>query len=257
MSPSTPIDHGRLLTTLDDEAELVLRTCEGVTPDAPVPTCPGWTVSEVVRHVGSVSRVALGWLRTGSRPHEWQSDPVAGQTVRGYLRDGVAELSGLLARHDPAEPAGSWWDADRSHGFWYRRMAHELTVHRVDVQLAAGLDVSDIAEDLALDGVDEALSLWFGHRLRRMGVTGTRSASVTVRAGEHAWAVDAGPDGTTVRPEPERAATARGETDAVVSGTAVSVYLWLWGRAGPGAVTVEGDDDAVGQLWALMRLATR
>lgn len=49
-----------------------------------------------------------------------------------------------------------------------------------------------------------------------------------------------------------------GRSDVTVCGDPVQTYLWLRGRAAPGMVSVKGmDEDAAGQLWALLRLATR
>lgn len=248
------VDHGRFLETLGLEVELLTESARHAAPEAPVRTCPGWAVGDVVRHLGSVYRVVVSWLAHWRRPTDWQRSPVAGQPVEAYLRTGLAELTGALEGHDPDEPAATWWPADPTYGFWRRRMAHETIVHRVDVQDAAGVEVSPIADDLALDGVDEALALWFGQRLPMIGLAGTREGLVAVRAGGHSWIARAGPAETSAwrcsAEETERAA-------ATVSGTPSAVYLWLWGRGGPGSVVFEGDEDAAGQLWALLRLATR
>jgi uncharacterized protein (TIGR03083 family) len=254
MVDGAPIDHGRFLNAIGHEAEILVAVARSAPPGAPVPTCPGWTVDEVVRHVGSVYRAVRAWLSEGQRPREWQRVPEPGHTVEEYLREGLTELVAAVTRHLPSDPAATWWPGDRSYGFWCRRMAHETTVHRVDVQQAAGREVSDIADDLAVDGVDEALSLWFGHKLSVLGLSGTRAATVALCTGGHHWIARAGP-GDTVARRCTEAETAVAE--AVVTGAPAAVYLWLWGRQQPGAVTVDGDDDAVGQLWALMRLATR
>ncbi len=249
------LEYGRLLDVLGIEGELLNETAHAIAPDTPVPTCPGWAASEVVRHVGSVYRMTLSWLEHGRRPRHWQRDPAPGESVHEYLNEGRTRLVGALARHDPGEFVATWWPADRSYGFWRRRMAHETTIHRVDLQMAGGLELTGIADDLAIDGVDEVLALWFGQRLPMLGLTGTRASSVAVRAGDQVWLVTAGPEETTAWRCSEREIPG---ADAVVSGRPAQVYLWLWGRAAPGSITVEeGDDDAVGQMWALLRLATR
>jgi hypothetical protein len=45
--------------------------------------------------------------------------------------------------------------------------------------------------------------------------------------------------------------------DAAVSAAPMQLYLWLWGRAPTHQAEASGDQDAVAQLWALLRLATR
>ncbi|CAM3000369.1 maleylpyruvate isomerase family mycothiol-dependent enzyme [Saccharomonospora xinjiangensis] len=254
MTGTSVVDHGRLLDVIGYEAELLVEASRAGAPDLAVPTCPGWTVSEVVRHVGSVHRAASHWLLRGEAPRQWQRDPAIGQTVQGYLREGADALRDVLAACGPSAPAATWWDGDPTAGFWCRRMAHETTVHRIDTEQAAGVDSAEIATDIALDGIDEALLLWFGHRLPMLGVTGTRAATVAVTAAGCRWITRMTSEGTVAR---RVAADDAEEVDAVVSGEPDHVYLWLWGRQGPGAVAVDGDEDAVGQLWALLRLATR
>lgn len=255
MPGQSMIDQGRLLDVLGIEVAAVAEETHDIDPAAPVPTCPGWTVGELLRHLGSVYRAALAWLVGGSRPREWQRAPGPAESVHDYLRGGYEALHDELARHAPDEGAPTWWPADTTYGFWRRRMAHETTIHRVDIQTAAGVDPSEVAEDVAVDGIDEVLTLWFGQRLATIGLTGTRDCSVAVCSGGHSWLARAGPKETVGwrcgDAEADRA-------DVTVRGEPMQTYLWLWGRAAPGTVTVEGtDEDAAGQLWALLRLATR
>lgn len=255
MPGQSVIDQGRLLDVLGIEVAVVAETVHELDPATPVPTCPGWTVQELLCHLGSVYRAALAWLAGGHRPREWQRAPDASESVGDYLRGGFDGLHDELARHTPDEHAATWWSADPTYGFWRRRLAHETTIHRVDIQTAAGSEPSAIAEDMAVDGIDEVLTLWFGQRLSMIGLTGTRDCSVAVRSGGHSWLARAGPKETVgwrcADAEDERA-------DVTVHGEPMQTYLWLWGRAAPGTVTVDGaDEDAAGQLWALLRLATR
>lgn len=255
MAEQSTIDASRLLDVLGIEVELLVESAHGVDTTATVPTCPGWTVTEALRHLGSVYRVALGWITEGRRPREWQRAPATNESVYDYLRAGFAALHTELARHGPGESAASWWPSDTSYGFWRRRMAHETTIHRVDIETAAQGELSGIAEDVAVDGIDEVLTLWFGQRLSMMGLTGTRECTVAVQAGGYTWLARAGSEENIAW----RCASAEVErADAVVRGEPVQAYLWLWGRAAPGTVAVEGsDEEAAGQLWALLRLATR
>lgn len=254
MAGRTLIDHGRLLRVWGDEVEILIESSHETPSDLRVRTCPGWTVGELLRHLGSVFRATLAWLAGGQRPREWQRDPAPGQTVESYLREGFVDLREVLTWHTPDKVAASWWPADRTYGFWVRRMAHETTIHRFDVVDTVDLTGPEIAEDVAADGIDEALALWFGYRLPLLGLSGTRRSSVGVRAGAHSWIARAGPGETVAW---RCSAHEAEQADAVVSGSAVQLYLWLWGRTRLGSVAVDRDEDAVGQLWALMRLATK
>lgn len=254
MSEKVLIDPGRLLDVLRLEVELLVDSSSGTRPDARVPAAPGLTTGETVRHLGSIYRMVVSWLRDGKRPGEWRRGPEPGEPVERYLLEGYHELAAELAARDPLARAGTWWPADQTSGFWRRRMAHETTIHRTDVQSAVPVEVTDIADDVAVDGIDEALTLWFGHRLAVLGVSGTRAGSVGVHVGDRYWLARAGPSYAEASRVDE---AAMASADARVSGSPMRVYLWLWGRVSTGAVTTEGDDDAVAQLWALLRLATR
>ncbi|GAB3571932.1 maleylpyruvate isomerase family mycothiol-dependent enzyme [Amycolatopsis endophytica] len=254
MAGQALIDHGRLLDVLGIEVELMMSTALSAPADTPVPTTPGLTIGEVIRHVGGVYRVATGWMTEGHRPRGWQENPAPGQSGEEYLREGLASLHRELTSHDPAEYAAGWWPADRTYGFWCRRMAHETTVHRIDLQNAANRIVDEVAEDVALDGIDEILALWFAQRLPMLGLSGTSTGTVGIRTGGHNWIARAGPGETIAW---HCSAEEAGRADGLVTGSPMAVYEWLWGRRGHDAVTWQHSDDAIGQFWALLRLATR
>ncbi len=247
------VGYDRLLEEVRVEGDLLARAAFNANPDADVPWCPGLTLTETVRHVASLYRMVLSWVRGGDRPTTWQREPDDGQPVVEYYQVALRMMLDQLAAHDPAEECPTWWPEQQNYGFWYRRLAHETTMHRVDVQGAAGLKLGGVSEDIAVDGIDEVLTLWFEHRLTVLGVSGTRSALVKVRAGEYEWITRATPTGTSAW-----RTTGDEVVDGTVSGEPATIFLWLWGRQHPHVdVEREGSDDAIAQLWALLRLATR
>jgi uncharacterized protein (TIGR03083 family) len=248
------IDYGRLLDVLAAEAETLASATEGQRPERQVPACPGLNLGETARHVGSTYRMTLSWLRDGRQPLTWQQNPAPDETLADFVRTGVEPLLDELAIHDPEDPCGTWWPEEPNYGFWARRLAHETTVHRMDVQAAAMTPLDPVADDVVADGIDEILSLWFVHRLGVMGVRGTRDGVVAVRTAGRVWLASSGPTGSTSwRATPEEAEPA----DADVTGIPLNVYRWLWGRISDREVEVNGDHDAIAQLWALLRLATK
>nr|WP_042181254.1 maleylpyruvate isomerase N-terminal domain-containing protein [Kibdelosporangium sp. MJ126-NF4]CEL14913.1 hypothetical protein [Kibdelosporangium sp. MJ126-NF4]CTQ96457.1 hypothetical protein [Kibdelosporangium sp. MJ126-NF4] len=253
------VDQAKLLDTVEIEATLLAETVDEAREELRIPNCPGLTVGETARHVGSVYRMALEWIRTGDSPETWQRQPGPFQSLRDYVISGVRALVDELAAHDPEQPCSTWWAADSTYGFWRRRMAHETVIHRVDVQAAAEHPIVEIEEDIAVDGVDEVLTLWFGHRLTVQGVVGSRDATVAVRTGGKAWLarVTTGGLGAWRLAGSDIDRVDAGRVNAVISGQASTVYRYLWGRLSERAVHREGDIDAVNQLWALIRVATR
>jgi uncharacterized protein (TIGR03083 family) len=247
-------DYGRLLDVLDIEAAVLAETVGEVREELRIPHAAGLTVGETARHMGSVYRMVLDWMRTGDSPESWQREPEPFQSLRDYVISGARALVDELARHDPAEPCSTWWAADSTYGFWRRRMAHETTIHRADVQAAVDQPVGEVADDVAIDGVDEVLTLWFGHRLTVQGVVGARDGSVAVSTADRAWLARVTTGGIAAWRVPLAEVD---RTDAVVSGSPPLVYRWLWGQLPEAVVHREGDIAAINQMWALLRVATR
>ncbi|TWP44489.1 maleylpyruvate isomerase family mycothiol-dependent enzyme [Lentzea tibetensis] len=243
------------LEVISAEAALLAASARGQRPERGIPACPGLNLAETVRHVASGYRMALEWIRLGEEPTAYQQDPVEGQDLPDFLLASASALLEVLSDHDPEEPCATWWPAQENYGFWCRRYAHETTMHRMDIQAAAGMTVDPVADDVALDGIDEVLTVWFSHKLEVLGVRGTRDGSVAVRAGDDAvWLARCGPGGSSAwRVTPEEADIA----DAEVSASPMTMYRWLWGRLPDSMANPVGDHDAIAQMWALLRLATK
>jgi uncharacterized protein (TIGR03083 family) len=116
----------------------------------PIPTCPEWTLRQLVTHVGRAHRWAAEITRTRSDafipfrevPDGKLPDDRAEQ--RAWLQAGAARIV------DAVREAGSdlvWsFTGPVPAGFWIRRMAHETLVHRADAQLAAGAEPEPVIE---------------------------------------------------------------------------------------------------------------
>jgi len=248
------IDYGRLLHAISFESQLLLHTAEETDERFPVPGCPGLTVGETVRHTASGYRRVLEWIRAGEPPDDWQRTPAPDESLADYHLASRTALVAELAAHDPDEPCDTWWPADQTYGFWRRRMAHETAVHRVDVQGAAGADVVPVQIEFAVDGIDEVLLLWFGHKLYQDKRAAMVDGAVGVQAAGRSWLAVLGRNRCSARRVPAVDAEA---ADVLVTGEPMNVYLWLWGRVPNHLVNITGDYDASAQLWALLRVATQ
>jgi len=152
----------------------------------PIPTCPEWTLRQLVTHVGRAHRWAAEITRTRSDafipfrevPDGKLPDDRAEQ--RAWLHAGAARIV------DAVQEAGSdlvWSFAGPTPaGFWIRRMAHETLVHRAHAQLAAGAEPEPVIEaEIAADAIDEWLMLLTGG----LGNSGERTKALTAGAGLH------------------------------------------------------------------------
>ena len=131
--------------------------------DRPVPACPPWDVRKVLAHLATVYDHKVMAMRLGRKPNdgEWVTDVPYGKSTVEWFGDEHAKLLAELATHSPKDFAWSWWEPDQTVGFWYRRMALETVVHRVDVETEFGAP-REIKLTLAIDGIDEVLTLMLG-----------------------------------------------------------------------------------------------
>ncbi|MBX7552190.1 maleylpyruvate isomerase N-terminal domain-containing protein [Streptomyces sp. NPDC048665] len=200
-----------------------------------VPACPGWTLADLTRHVGSLQRwfAALLTQRVQEPPRSRDVElglPEDEREWPGWVAAGEQAVAAVLRDTDPEAPM--WvWGADRRAGFWARRMLFETLVHRVDAEQAVGGRAgaeADIEPALAADGVDEFLVNLPYAGLFAPGVTKLRGdgetlAFVSTDTGEE-WRVRLDPDG--FRPVPREDA----EATAVVRAPAAGLLLLLYGR---------------------------
>lgn len=245
MTPET------FLTRLESDAARI-RELAGQDLDAEVPACPGWTVRDVVLHTGSIYSHKVACMRLPEGPQQesdWDHGPQAGRDLVEWFADRHAELVGELTARGPAAPSYTWYEQDQTVGFWFRRMAQETAVHRVDVEGAFDV-VSPVADDLAADGIDEVLDWFLVHQAEDVGPDGPGRGTVAVRTGSQIWRVTLAADGVTLDREP-------GPADAVASGEASELLLWLWGRRPDAAVQLEGDEALLAGLRARLAVVTQ
>jgi uncharacterized protein (TIGR03083 family) len=242
------MDNARLTDHLHREYALLHAAVASADPGSPVPTCPGWTVSDLAGHVAEVYLHKAECIRLRAFPDPWPPErPAVPPTAE--LETAWARLLEQFATHEPTDPAATWHDPDQTVGFWIRRMAQETAVHRIDAQLAAGVTVDPIPDDLAEDGVDELLTLFVAYASEHWpgGFAGVLAGAdrrpVRVTAGSGSWLVTIEEDAARVVPTSADAPAA-----AQVTGDAGAMARWLWGRGGEEAVTVGGDQPLVDQL---------
>ncbi|GAA2406537.1 maleylpyruvate isomerase family mycothiol-dependent enzyme [Actinomadura vinacea] len=247
-----PWTHDRHCDAAEAEISAFARAVEGADWEAPVPTCPGWSLGDLARHLGVTHRWAEALVRT--RAQERQSPRGLGVTrpegpegLLPWFADGGERLVKTLRSHDPGTPVWAW-GADRHVRFWSRRMLHETLVHRCDAELALGLRPR-IDPGTAVDGVAELLAnlpsaAAFAPKVGELRGDGTALAFVAADAGT-SWTVRLRPDGFDWSAEDIAGGGAGPEAGAAVSGDAADLYLFLWGRRKLGDPALEFSGDEV------------
>ncbi|MDW3178738.1 MAG: maleylpyruvate isomerase N-terminal domain-containing protein [Acidimicrobiia bacterium] len=222
--------------------------------DAPIANCPGWTMRDLVEHVGMV--------------HLWAAANMAFPSSEWIAVDGLATLEhywpDLASESRPPRDLFAWYAATldrlidvirsmpRDHDcltflpassplvMWARRQAAEVGVHRYDAESARGLH-SEFDPRFAIDMLDELL-MGFAPKMR--SADSSRERVLLIEA------EDVG-ERYTVRIAPGGIATVRGgDTGHLhLTGSAADLNLLLWNRPSGSTIRKDGDADAL-QLWA-------
>jgi len=221
------------------EAGLLRAVATSLDPDTPVPTCPGWTVQRLIQHLGRVFDMVVRVMQTADpESPPMRIEPASGDVFAAFDSK-LATMLDVLATTDPTTPV--WHPtptAPKTAAFWSRRMAHEVSVHRIDAQAAAGTD-SAVDPDFAADGIDEVLTRLVQRRTDSWAVC-TRTGTVLYHAADagRVWTVR-----LVAGQLPQTAAEAVTEPDASVVGLADAVYRAAWGR--PSGAVLSGDSTLV------------
>jgi len=251
------MDLERHLCALDSEGVLLAGACERAGLEAPVPTCPGWKVEELLRHVGYVHRWAAAHVSQASpclledlSEQEVLARGPDTDELLAWFRDGHASLTRTLRSADAGLSCWTFLDAPTPLAFWARRQAHETAIHRADAESALG-EITSFDPGFASDGIDELL-IGFAPRERHATPVGDPCTFAICASDTHDdWLVTFGHETTTSRGDD------RGDdrADCRVAGYASDLYLALWNRtARDGRISVTGDPRGLDRWRATMKV---
>lgn len=215
------LEPAAVLGFIESESDAAAATITPAALDLRVPSCPDWSFSELIRHLGRVQRFWARTVRAGDVAPQVPADEPGANTageLREWFRASTSDLLDALRTVDWKAPAWTWWKEDRTVGAIARHQVQEAAVHRYDAQLALG-PPAPLALALADDGVDEFL--WIARQMR----------------GPQPIAFHATDTGNTYG--------AGAPPVVTVSAPASDLVLLLYARVGADRVTVEGDRAAL------------
>ncbi|MDI6105117.1 maleylpyruvate isomerase N-terminal domain-containing protein [Actinoplanes sp. NEAU-A12] len=232
------------LLRLIDERSAAFRAAVASAPslDVPVPTCPGWTLFDLVQHI-DVGRRFWAAIVTAGPADAPPAKPVSAaprerEALLEWLAAATRELLDALREAGPDRGCWTWWGGSQSpqtSGAVARHQLQEVAVHTYDAQLAVG-DPQPLPSEVALDGVDEFLSTC---------CAGPYSwpydpAVVEYHATEgRSWRLSLSADG--VRAVDIAAAADDAEAAASLKATAGELVLALYGRVALDSLKLDGD----------------
>jgi uncharacterized protein (TIGR03083 family) len=225
-----------------------------------VPSCPGWSASDLVAHLGRVHRMLAPVIRDrmterpaadrpvapgspGDKPPTVEPVPAA---LVDWFAEGAEVLGSLFAARRPDEPAWSW-SADHTVGFWLRMQTIEAAVHRWDLENAVGGPVSPLDQALARDAVSQTFQVLAPARRSWQPVPDGSGETFRFRQTD-------GPSDWTIRFDgPAVRWTDDSPADVTLSGTASNLTLFLWHRITPAECgDIDGDPAALARYFQLV-----
>ncbi len=215
--------------------------------DVGIPCCDGWTVRTVVAHVGDIYAEKAALVDEGWTERQDRRFGIPGEPVTEWFDASAAHLLDVFSHHDPEETVWTWFEPDQTVGFWYRRLAHETLIHRIDVEQAHGIP-SIIDESLAADGVDEVLAVYISGA-PQWGSIALEDRSARLEVPGRSWWVRLGrfsgrspATGNTYTDLPAlELVDGEASSHVEISGTAGDMDRWLWGRGSLDDLSVTGD----------------
>lgn len=227
------VEQNRLLSDLLRDADW----------SVPVPTCPGWTLLQLLRHVGRGDRWAAQIIadrvdssldprlvRDGRPPED-------GSGAMQWLSGGPRVLLSAVEAIGADTPVSTFLGS-KPAAWWVRRRLHEATVHRADAAIALGA-AYQLSAELAADGITEWLDRLVEEQALGRPSSLPEAASLALRATDpdltdNMWIIRGGARG--VRWTREQA-----DADVSLSGPATDLLLGLVRRRSVDDADVAGD----------------
>jgi uncharacterized protein (TIGR03083 family) len=207
----------------------------------PIPSCPGWDVTKLLRHVGRGHRWAATMIETRATERLDPREVPGGKPpadlagTLDWLRDSAATVPAAVDATGADVPVWTF-TGPKPAEWWIRRRLHEETVHRADLLLALDREV-DLDPELAVDGLSE----WLDLLVARGGVSADLHLHATDVQGE--WTIR--PDGDGMAWEP-----GHGKAAAALRGPAARLLLVMLRRVPVERVELFGERAVVDDLLA-------
>jgi len=250
-----PTHRGRPVGYIESvvrEGNLFARAAGSGELDVAITACPGWTMRDLVHHLGEIHLWAAAnvafpqpeWLHVGDLTDlaghwpglAWRRPD---DELLAWYRATHANLVDVLRTAPVDVDAFVFLPAASPLTMWARRQASEIAIHRFDAEDARGI-VSHFEPDFAADMLGELLEGFASTRRRPVAVA-DRVLQIVADDVDEQWWVTMGPAGLTTSRRGDR-------PDLVVTGTAAALYLLLWNRTPDSSVRLDGDHGVL-ELW--------
>jgi len=210
-------------------------TVANANPKAEISVCPGWSMQDLVGHVGNVYATVEKIISADSteRPSNLFNNSPEGDVLH-WAKSNFHNLVEILETREPSRPIWTWGQ-EKNIGFYIRRMTHESLVHMWDAETAENEHIS-VDGNIACDGVDEFIDVSLQLAVSKKGFNYPDGSLHLHRTdGEGEWLLEVADNELVVKRVHEKG-------DVAVRGNALSLLLYLWGRE-PEDLEIFGDPE--------------
>ncbi len=218
----------------------------------PIPHCPGWDAADLVGHMGGILAWMARIVATGvSVARGDRETPPAGRAaLASWYAAHLDRTLDILTTTPADSPAWTFSSrGERRAGWWRRRLAVELAIHRWDAQHAASTGAAPprpLDAGVAAAGIEEFLTEFLPGLLAQPDVDGlTGTLHLHAIDGPSEWWVDLDTRAAAAVPGHARA-------DTAVQGTESHLLLWLINRGPAPSVEALGQP-RVAASWTQLR----
>lgn len=229
------------LTAIEGDGRVLLGIAADFDLALPVPTCPGWTLRDLVEHVSGANHWVGHCVSSGLSAQEriLPEGPSERAALLTWAWQSVADVVEVLSATAPDELVWTPIRGALGSVWWRRKAALEIAIHRTDAEAALGEVPETIDAPLALDGIDEYAEEFLPLMLHGVGAPPVTAILLSPNDIDDTRTLSLIPAGEDREP---------GEPTVEITASASDLLLWMWNRAAGGALKVNGDD-AVVEWW--------
>lgn len=244
------LSYERRCAEIVDQTTLLVAALNDSDLGKQVPSCPDWSVNQLLRHLGYAFRWVDEMIRERqpgvdlSRNQAQDVSAYSGEmaeTLGPWLLEGASSLAAAFEAVDPDEQIAMFAPGLPGPRMWSRRMVHETVIHRWDAQTTLGLPFSvdpEIARDTLAEWTAMALPYsflrWPAETAPLLGPGRTVHLHATDADAE--WVIDFTGSAPVVREGHEKAAVA-------LRGPLFDLVLAVYRRRSLEGLEVFGDEE--------------
>jgi uncharacterized protein (TIGR03083 family) len=196
--PETPAFEDLLALVEDRSAALRKSVAGSPDPDVRVPSCPDWSLRDLVEHLIEVHRFWAAAVAAGPSerpPALAPADDALSADLLTRSATATQELTAALRAAGSAMGCWTWWgdsDVPMTSGAVARHQVQEAAVHAFDAQLATGTP-QPVPAIVALDGIAEFIGISHGtagpwpYEPARIGLHAAEAARTRLSLSTPAW----------------------------------------------------------------------